>query len=109
MAEGAARLIAGVEQLGAVWVAGVVRRVLDAWGRADDTTRNRVLTEAIAAGGSTLRDFKHHDGELGYFQHRFAVYDREGQPCPRKTCKGTKIRRIVQSNRSTFYCPNCQR
>ncbi|MFZ1989195.1 MAG: bifunctional DNA-formamidopyrimidine glycosylase/DNA-(apurinic or apyrimidinic site) lyase, partial [Alphaproteobacteria bacterium] len=68
-----------------------------------------VLTEAIEAGGSSLKDYVQADGSLGYFQHRFAVYDREGQPCPRKTCKGTKIRRIVQSNRSTFYCPNCQR
>ena len=68
-----------------------------------------VLMEAIEAGGSSLKDYVHADGSLGYFQHRFAVYDRESQPCPRKTCKGTKIRRIVQSNRSTFYCPNCQR
>ncbi len=72
----------------------------------------RVLTEAIAAGGSTLRDFKHHDGELGYFQHRFAVYDREGKACPQ--CDGDlaacgAIRRIVQSGRSTFYCPRRQR
>ena len=72
----------------------------------------RVLNEAIAAGGSTLRDFKHHDGELGYFQHHFAVYDREGKPCPScdgdlEACGG--IRRIVQSGRSTFYCPRRQR
>ena len=68
-----------------------------------------VLNEAIEAGGSSLKDYVHADGSLGYFQHRFAVYDREGEPCPRTTCKGTKVRRIVQSNRSTFYCPNCQR
>jgi formamidopyrimidine-DNA glycosylase len=67
-----------------------------------------VLKDAIAAGGSSLRDYAHADGELGYFQHRFAVYDREGKPCPNKGCKGT-IKRIVQSGRSTFYCPSCQR
>lgn len=64
-----------------------------------------VLAEAIAAGGSTLRDFVSPDGELGYFPKRFAVYDREGKPCP---CGGT-VRRIVQGGRSTFYCPSCQR
>ncbi len=67
----------------------------------------RVLAEAIEAGGSTLRDYARTDGELGYFQHRFAVYDREGEPCPRRD--GGTIRRIVQSGRSTFYCPKCQR
>jgi formamidopyrimidine-DNA glycosylase len=67
-----------------------------------------VLKDAIAAGGSSLRDYARADGELGYFQHRFAVYDREGKPCPAKACTGT-IKRIVQSGRSTFYCPSCQR
>lgn len=67
-----------------------------------------VLTEAIEAGGSTLRDFRAADGGPGYFQHRFAVYDREGEPCPTPGCKGL-IRRIVQSGRSTFYCPVCQK
>ena len=67
-----------------------------------------VLTDAIKAGGSTLRDYARADGELGYFQHHFAVYDREGQPCPAKDCKGT-IKRIVQAGRSTFYCPSCQK
>ncbi len=66
-----------------------------------------VLTEAIEAGGSTLKDFRAADGQSGYFQHRFAVYDREGEPCPTPGCKGV-IRRIVQSGRSTFYCPVCQ-
>ncbi|MEM1267466.1 MAG: bifunctional DNA-formamidopyrimidine glycosylase/DNA-(apurinic or apyrimidinic site) lyase, partial [Pseudomonadota bacterium] len=66
------------------------------------------LTDAIAAGGSSLRDYRQADGELGYFQHSFAVYDREGRPCRRPTCNGT-IRRRVQSARSTFYCPVCQR
>lgn len=67
-----------------------------------------VLTEAIAAGGSSLRDYKQADGELGYFQHTFRVYDREGAPCPTPTCNG-KITRIVQSGRSSFYCASCQR
>ena len=64
-----------------------------------------VLSEAIAAGGSTLRDFAAPDGELGYFPKSFAVYDREGKPCG---CGGT-VKRIVQGGRSTFYCPKCQR
>ena len=67
-----------------------------------------VLTEAIEAGGSTLRDFRGADGGSGYFQHRFAVYDREGEPCPTPGCTGT-IRRIVQSGRSSFFCPVCQK
>ena len=65
-----------------------------------------VLKEAIKAGGSSLRDYAHTDGELGYFQHSFKVYDREGEPCP--TC-GAAIKRIVQSGRSTFYCGHCQK
>ena len=64
-----------------------------------------VLKEAIAVGGSTLRDFASPDGELGYFPKSFAVYDREGRPC---RCGGP-VRRIVQGGRSTFYCPRCQR
>lgn len=67
-----------------------------------------VLSEAIEAGGSSLRDYRQSNGELGYFQHRFRVYDREGHPCPNDGCAGS-IRRIVQSGRSTFYCPACQR
>ncbi|MBB94298.1 MAG: DNA-formamidopyrimidine glycosylase [Rhodobacteraceae bacterium] len=67
-----------------------------------------VLTEAIAAGGSSLRDFRQADGELGYFQHSFDVYGRETQPCKRPGCTG-HVRRIVQSGRSSFYCPACQR
>lgn len=65
-----------------------------------------VLSEAIASGGSSLRDYRQTDGELGYFQHAFRVYDREGAPCT--TC-GAQIARIVQSGRSSFYCPACQR
>lgn len=67
-----------------------------------------VLAEAIEAGGSTLRDYAGADGALGYFQHSFQVYDREGQPCPRRDCSGV-IGRQVQAGRSTFYCPVCQK
>ncbi|WP_436643615.1 bifunctional DNA-formamidopyrimidine glycosylase/DNA-(apurinic or apyrimidinic site) lyase [Microbaculum sp. FT89] len=67
-----------------------------------------VIAEAIAAGGSSLRDYVHTDGSLGYFQHTFRVYDREGEPCVTPACAGS-VRRIVQSGRSTFYCPRCQR
>lgn len=65
-----------------------------------------VLNDAIKAGGSSLRDHRRADGSLGDFQHNFQVYDREGEPCP--SCKG-KVKRVVQSGRSTFYCPRCQK
>ena len=68
-------------------------------------TIRQVLSEAIEAGGSSLRDFRQTDGELGYFQHRFQVYDRQGEPCP--NC-GSPIARLVQSGRSTYHCPTCQ-
>jgi formamidopyrimidine-DNA glycosylase len=68
----------------------------------------RILEEAIRAGGSTLRDYAGADGREGSYQQVFAVYDREGQDCSRPGCDG-KLRRIVQSGRSTFYCPACQR
>ncbi len=71
-------------------------------------TIRSVLEEAIAAGGSTLRDYKQTDGSLGYFQHRFRVYGREGEPCTRENCGG-KIKRIVQGGRSTVYCAKCQK
>jgi formamidopyrimidine-DNA glycosylase len=67
-----------------------------------------VLAEAIEAGGSSLRDYRQADGELGYFQHAFRVYGREGQPCVTEGCGGT-VARVVQSGRSSFYCPHCQR
>jgi len=67
-----------------------------------------ILLAAIEAGGSSLRDFQQTSGELGYFQHQFAVYDRSDQPCPTPACKGT-IARLVQSNRSTYFCPSCQK
>lgn len=66
-----------------------------------------VLTRAIEAGGSTLKDYARVDGELGYFQHSFAVYGREGEDCPTEDCTD-QIARLVQSGRSTFYCPRCQ-
>lgn len=67
-----------------------------------------VLSRAIEAGGSSLRDFRQADGELGYFQHSFDVYGREGEGCKTPGCPES-IRRIVQSGRSSFYCPQCQR
>lgn len=71
------------------------------------TSIREVIADAIAAGGSSLRDYVHTDGSLGYFQHSFSVYDREDEPCPRPGCNG-HIERIVQSGRSTFYCRQCQ-
>lgn len=68
----------------------------------------QVLNEAIEAGGSSLQDHRQTNGELGYFQHNFRAYDRAGQPCQTPDCTG-EITRIVQSGRSTFYCPQCQR
>lgn len=68
----------------------------------------QVLSDAIEAGGSSLRDFRQANGELGYFQHRFDVYGREGLPCRAPDC-GETIRRITQSGRSSFYCAKCQR
>jgi formamidopyrimidine-DNA glycosylase len=67
-----------------------------------------MLREAIEAGGSSLRDHRRTDGEIGLFQHRFRVYDCEGKPCPTRGCSGT-IKRIVQTGRSTFFCPVCQK
>ena len=67
-----------------------------------------VLNDAIKDGGSSLRDHRRTDGDLGMFQHRFRVYDREGEPCGTPGCHGT-VKRIVQNGRSTFYCPVCQK
>jgi formamidopyrimidine-DNA glycosylase len=69
------------------------------------TSVRAVLLDAIAAGGSSLRDYRQADGELGYFQHSFAVYGREGAACPRGD---GVIARVVQSGRSSFFCPACQ-
>jgi formamidopyrimidine-DNA glycosylase len=84
---------------------GVSRRVERITAATHD-----VITEAIDAGGSTLQDFRGVDGDesLGYFSHNFQVYGREGQECKKEDCHGI-VKRIVQSNRSTFYCPSCQR
>ena len=84
---------------------GVSRRV----ERITASTHD-VITEAIDAGGSTLQDFRGVDGDeaMGYFVHNFQVYGREGEPCMKQDCLGI-IKRIVQSNRSTFFCPSCQR
>ena len=71
-----------------------------------------VLTAAIAAGGSSLRDYVQTDGELGYFQHAWTVYGREGEPCRDCRCAPEKtggVQRLVQAGRSTFYCPLKQR
>ena len=83
-------------QISATRVAGLVPIIRD------------VLAEAIDAGGSSLRDYRQADGELGYFQHAFKVYGREGALCATPGCTST-IGRIVQSGRSSFYCPTCQR
>lgn len=72
------------------------------------TAIREVLLAAIEAGGSTLRDFASADGALGYFQHSFRVYGREGEPCANPGCAG-RVKRIVQSGRSTFACSRCQR
>ena len=83
-------------RIGAVRIAALVGHIRD------------VLSDAIAAGGSSLRDHRQASGELGYFQPSFRVYDRADAPCPRPGCPG-QIRRIVQSGRSSFFCPRCQR
>lgn len=115
-------LIAGLGNIyvaEALWRAGLSPRrqagtIVPASGKSSARTEKlaeairAVIADAIAAGGSSLRDYVHADGSLGYFQHSFSVYDREGEPCRKPGCKGT-IARIVQSGRSTFYCPVCQR
>ncbi|MBZ7924143.1 bifunctional DNA-formamidopyrimidine glycosylase/DNA-(apurinic or apyrimidinic site) lyase [Ensifer adhaerens] len=75
--------------------------------RLTDAIRE-VIADAIAAGGSSLKDHIQADGSLGYFQHSFSVYDREGEACRTPGCNGT-VARIVQAGRSTFYCPHCQK
>ena len=107
-------LVAGIGNIyacEALFAAGI-----DPGRRAGDLTKAQavhlatavksVLAEAIEAGGSTLRDFAAADGALGYFQHRFRVYGRKGQPCF-GPCAAT-VARLVQGGRSTFYCPDCQ-
>jgi formamidopyrimidine-DNA glycosylase len=110
------RLIAG---LGNIYVCEVLFRAhIDPTRKAKDLFKKQVaslvpivrdvLNEAIAAGGSSLKDYRQADGELGYFQKAFQAYDRAGHPCQTPECTGS-ITRIVQSGRSTFYCPKCQR
>jgi formamidopyrimidine-DNA glycosylase len=115
-------LIAGLGNIyvcEALWRAGLSpRRAAGSLVRRDGKPRQRlvrlvdavraVIANAIEAGGSSLRDYMQANGELGSFQHRFAVYDREHESCQKQGCRGT-IRRIVQSGRSSFYCPVCQR
>ena len=116
------RAIAGLGNIyvcEALWRAGLSpKRAARTLVRADGAPTPRcallaeavraVIADAIAAGGSSLRDYRQADGSLGYFQHTFAVYDREGQPCVRPGCGGT-VRRTVQSGRSTFHCTTCQK
>ncbi|GJL93699.1 MAG: formamidopyrimidine-DNA glycosylase [Hyphococcus sp.] len=95
----------------ALYRAGVSprRRAASVYGRRAERLFPAIvntLREAIKAGGSSLKDFASAEGELGYFQHRFDVYDREGEPC--KAC-GAVIQRLIQGGRSTFFCPFCQR
>ena len=72
------------------------------------TAIHGVLNQAIKAGGSSLRDHRQTSGELGYFQHSFQVYDREGETCQTAKCGGI-IKRFTQNGRSTFWCPKCQK
>ena len=116
------RLVAG---LGNIYVCEALHRALLSPKRMASTIAGRkgepneragrlvesikaVLNEAIKVGGSSLRDHRLTDGDLGMFQHRFRVYDREGEPCRTPGCRGT-VKRIVQNGRSTFYCPVCQK
>jgi len=78
------------------------------WARHVLPTLSDTEREAIEAGGSSLRDYVQANGELGYFQHRWAVYGREGEPCPGCTC-AEGVRRIAQAGRSTFFCAKKQR
>lgn len=110
------RLVAG---LGNIYVCEALFRAgIAPWRRAGRISALRVaglvpviravLAEAIEAGGSSLRDYRQVGGELGYFQHAFRVYGREGQPCVAPGCGGV-VRRMVQGGRSSFWCPRCQR
>ena len=112
------RIIAG---LGNIYVSEALHRIGLSPKRAAKTIARKIqvldelvrhvrdiLNEAILVGGSTLQDFAGADGAEGAYQERFAVYDRQGEPCQKRGCGGT-IRRIVQSGRSTFYCPTCQK
>ncbi len=116
------RVVAGLGNIyvcEALWRAGLSPRRIASTivtGHGKPTERSNrlaqavraVIADAIAAGGSSLKDYVRADGSLGYFQHSFSVYDREGEPCRKEGCSGT-VHRIVQGGRSTFYCPVCQR
>ena len=110
------RIIAGLGNIyvcEALWRAGI-----SPTRKAGRVSRSRIETltlairdvirDAIVAGGSSLRDYRQADGELGYFQHSFAAYGREGEKCANPECSA-QIRRIEQSGRSSYYCPKCQR
>ena len=110
------RIVAG---LGNIYVCEALNRAkISPFRPAGEISRKRlaalvpiirdVLAEAIEAGGSTLKDYAAADGALGYFQHRFRAYDREGEPCANPGCRGT-IAREVQAGRSTFFCATCQK
>lgn len=110
------RIVAGLGNIyvcEALWRAGIhpkrlAGRISNA--KLSELTRHirDVLNEAIAAGGSSLNDYRQADGELGYFQHQFAVYDQEGNTCAKPDCAGS-IKRIQQAGRSSYFCPRCQR
>jgi len=111
------RLVAGIGNIyacEALFIAGIspkrlARNVPGRRAEALAAAVKEVLTRAIEAGGSSLRDYVQSDGELGYFQHQWAVYGRAGAPCPGCDSEGGVVMRVVQSGRSTFYCPRCQR
>lgn len=110
------RVVAGLGNIyvcESLFAAGLSPRRIAATVQGGRATRladavRRVLADAIAAGGATLRDHVSPTGEIGYFQHQFKVYGRAGEPCPNADCDAA-IRRIVQSARSTFHCSRCQR
>ncbi len=110
------KIIAGLGNIyvcEALWRAGISPKRMSGSISADRIERlareiDTTIADAIAAGGSSLKDYRQANGELGYFQHNFRVYDREGAPCGTEGCGGA-IRRIVQSGRSSFYCAKCQR
>jgi formamidopyrimidine-DNA glycosylase len=111
------RLIAGLGNIyvcEALWRSGLsperASQTISGTKQADRLASDirEVIAEAIQAGGSSLRDYIQTDGSLGYFQHSFSVYGREGEKCRKARCKGT-ISRIVQSGRSSFFCPECQK
>ena len=110
------KIIAGLGNIyvcEALWRAGISPKRMAGSISAERIERlareiDATIADAIAAGGSSLKDYRQASGELGYFQHNFRVYDREGAPCGTAGCGG-EVRRIVQSGRSSFYCAACQR